>query len=111
MRNNDLDSIIDYKNLYYDIKNKYDKISMELEELKIDNKLKDEEINLLRRKLNANTNSNLIRINYLEKKIQKIMYSMKTLIVLLNKLIKSMTAIQLIHLEMTLSKEMIYCKN
>jgi hypothetical protein len=68
MRNNDLDSIIDYKNLYYDIKNKYDKIAMELEELKIDNKLKDEEINLLRRKLNANTNSNLIRINYLEKK-------------------------------------------
>ena len=66
MRNNDLDSIIDYKNLYYDIKNKYDKITMELEELKIDNKLKDEEINLLRRKLN--TNSNLIRINYLEKK-------------------------------------------
>ena len=68
MRNNDLDSIIDYKNLYYDIKNKYDKISMELEELKIDNKLKDEEINLLRRKLNTNTNSNLIRINYLDKK-------------------------------------------
>ena len=66
MRNNDLDSIIDYKNLYYDIKNKYDKITMELEELKIDNQLKDEEINLLRRKLN--TNSNLIRINYLEKK-------------------------------------------
>jgi len=66
MRNNDLDSIIDYKNLYYDIKNKYDKITMELEELKIDNKLKDEEINLLRRKLN--TNSSLIRINYLEKK-------------------------------------------
>ena len=66
MRNNDLDSIIDYKNLYYDIKNKYDKITMELEELKIDNKLKDEEINLLRRKLN--TNSNLIRINYFEKK-------------------------------------------
>lgn len=66
MRNNDLDSIIDYKNLYYDIKNKYDKITMELEELKIDNKLKDEEINLLRRKLN--TNSNLIRINYLDKK-------------------------------------------
>ena len=68
MRNNDLDSIIDYKNLYYDIKNKYDKITMELEELKIDNKLKDEEINLLRRKLNTYTNSNLIRINYLEKK-------------------------------------------
>ena len=68
MRNNDLDSIIDYKNLYYDIKNKYDKIAMELEELKIDNKLKDEEINLLRRKLNTYTNSNLIRINYLEKK-------------------------------------------
>ena len=66
MRNNDLDSIIDYKNLYYDIKNKYDKITMELEELKINNKLKDEEINLLRRKLN--TNSNLIRINYLDKK-------------------------------------------
>ena len=66
MRNNNLDSIIDYKNLYYDIKNKYDKIAMELEELKIDNKLKDEEINLLRRKLN--TNSNLIRINYMEKK-------------------------------------------
>jgi hypothetical protein len=57
---------IDYKNLYYDLKNKYDKLSMELEELKIDNKLKEEEINLLRRKLSLN--SNLIRINYLEKK-------------------------------------------
>ena len=68
MRKDDLDSIIDYKNLYYDIKDKYDKITMELEELKIDNKLKDEEINLLRRKLNSNLNSNLIRINYLDKK-------------------------------------------
>ena len=68
MRKDDLDSIIDYKNLYYDIKNKYEKITMELEELKIDNKLKDEEINLLRRKLNSNLNSNLIRINYLDKK-------------------------------------------
>ena len=68
MRKDDLDSIIDYKNLYYDIKNKYEKITMELEELKIDNKLKDEEINLLRRKLNSNLNANLIRINYLDKK-------------------------------------------
>jgi hypothetical protein len=68
MRKDDLDSIIDYKNLYYDIKDKYDKITMELEELKIDNKLKDEEINLLRRKLNSNLNANLIRINYLDKK-------------------------------------------
>jgi hypothetical protein len=66
MSKNDFVSIIDYKNLYYDIKNKYDKITMELEELKIDNKLKEEEINLLRRKLSLN--SNLIRINYLEKK-------------------------------------------
>lgn len=109
MRNNDLDSIIDYKNLYYDIKNKYDKITMELEELKIDNKLKDEEINLLRRKLN--TNSNLIRINYLEKKMQMITHITITLIVLLSKSIKSMTVIQLIHLEMTLNKVMIYYKN
>ena len=64
METNELHSILDYKNLYYDIKNKYDKLSMELEELKIDNKLKDEEINLLRRKLNSN--SNLIRLNYLD---------------------------------------------
>ena len=66
MNQDDFASIIDYKNLYYDIKNKYDRITMELEELKIDNKLKEEEINLLRRKLSLN--SNLIRINYLEKK-------------------------------------------
>ena len=66
MSKDDFVSIIDYKNLYYDIKNKYDKITIELEELKIDNKLKEEEINLLRRKLSLN--SNLIRINYLEKK-------------------------------------------
>ena len=44
---------IDYKNLYYDLKNKYDKLSMELEELKIDNKLKEEEINLLRKKIDS----------------------------------------------------------
>ena len=67
METNELHSILDYKNLYYDIKNKYDKLSMELEELKIDNKLKDEEINLLRRKLNSN--SNLIRLNYLDNKV------------------------------------------
>ena len=66
MSKNDFVSIIDYKNLYYEIKSKYDKITIELEELKIDNKLKEEEINLLRRKLSLN--SNLIRINYLEKK-------------------------------------------
>ena len=66
MSKNDFFSIIDYKNLYYDIRSKYDKITMEFEELKIDNKLKEEEINLLRRKLSLN--SNLIRINYLEKK-------------------------------------------
>ena len=67
METNEFHSILDYKNLYYDIKNKYDKLSMELEELKIDNKLKDEEINLLRRKLNSN--SNLIRLNYLDNKV------------------------------------------
>ena len=67
METNELHSILDYKNLYYDIKNKYDKLSMELEELKIENKLKDEEINLLRRKLNSN--SNLIRLNYLDNKV------------------------------------------
>ena len=57
----------DYKILYYDLKNKYDKISMELEELKIDNKLKEEEINILRKKLHSNLNFNL-NINSLENK-------------------------------------------
>ena len=63
MENND---ILDYKNLYYDLKNKYDKLTIELEELKIDIKLKEEEINILRRKLNSH--SNIIRINYLDNK-------------------------------------------
>ena len=58
---------IDYKLLYYDLKNKYDKISMELEELKIDNKLKEEEINILRKKLHSNLHFNL-NINSLENK-------------------------------------------
>ena len=56
MKDNNLENILDYKSLYYDLKNKYDKISMELEELRIDNKLKEEEINLLRKKLNSNFN-------------------------------------------------------
>ena len=56
MKNNNLENILDYKSLYYDLKDKYDKVSMELEELKIDNKLKEEEINLLRQKLNSNLN-------------------------------------------------------
>ena len=54
MEQNDDNNIIDYKLLYYDMKDKYDKLSMELEELKIDNKLKEEEINLLRKKINLN---------------------------------------------------------
>ena len=64
---NDKVETIDYKLLYYDLKNKYDKISMELEELKIDNKLKEEEINILRKKLHSNLNFNL-NINSLENK-------------------------------------------
>ena len=62
MKDDDIENNIDYKNLYYDIKDKYDKILIELEELKIDIKLKEEEIILLRKKLNSN--SNYIRINY-----------------------------------------------
>ena len=64
MEANDLD--LDYKALYYDLKNKYDKLSMELEELKIDNKLKEDEINLLKKKLASNKNFNRININTLE---------------------------------------------
>ena len=64
MKDNNIESL-DYKNLYYDIKNKYDKLLMELEELKIDNKLKEEEINLLRKKIDSNLNFNL-NINNIE---------------------------------------------
>ena len=64
METNDLD--LDYKALYYDLKNKFDKLSMELEELKIDNKLKEDEINLLKKKLSSNKNINRININTLE---------------------------------------------
>ena len=39
---------------------------MELEELKIDNKLKEDEINLLKKKLASNKNFNRININTLE---------------------------------------------
>jgi len=66
METNDLD--LDYKALYYDLKNKFDKLSMELEELKIDNKLKEDEINLLKKKLSSNKNINRININTLENK-------------------------------------------
>ena len=62
MKDDDIENNIDYKNLYYDIKEKYEKILIELEELKIDIKLKEEEITLLRKKLNSN--SNYIKINY-----------------------------------------------
>ena len=62
MKDEDIENNIDYKNLYYDIKEKYEKILIELEELKIDIKLKEEEITLLRKKLNSNSND--IRINY-----------------------------------------------
>ena len=64
---NDNSENLDFKILYYELKSKYDKISMELEELKIDNKLKEEEINLLRKKLTSNLNFNL-NINSLENK-------------------------------------------
>ena len=59
---------IDYKSLYYDLKDKFDKITIELEELKIDNKLKEDEINILKKKLISNTTLNHININTLENK-------------------------------------------
>ena len=66
MKDSNLDNL-DYKSLYYDLKNKYDKITIEFEELKIDNKLKEEEINLLRKKNNSNLNFHL-NFNNLENK-------------------------------------------
>ena len=66
MKDSNLENL-DYKSLYYDLKSKYEKITIELEELKIDNKLKEEEINLLRKKINSNLNFHL-NFNNLENK-------------------------------------------
>ena len=66
MKDSNLENL-DYKSLYYDLKSKYEKITIELEELKIDNKLKEEEINLLRKKMNSNLNFHL-NFNNLENK-------------------------------------------
>ena len=49
MKNNEkqeeLTITTDYKNLYFDLKEKYNKLEIELEELRIKIKLKEEEIN------------------------------------------------------------------
>ena len=52
-----IEDILNYKILYYDLKKKYDKMSLELEELKIDLKIKEEEINRLKNKLEDSTDN------------------------------------------------------
>ena len=51
----------DYKNLYFDLKEKYNKLEIELEELRIKIKLKEEEINKLKDKIKKK--ENIIRLN------------------------------------------------
>ena len=52
-----IEDILNYKMLYYDLKKKYDKMALELEELKIDLKIKEDELNSLKNKLDDPTNN------------------------------------------------------
>ena len=65
MKNNEkqeeLTITTDYKNLYFDLKEKYNKLEIELEELRIKIKLKEEEINKLKDKIKKK--ENIIRLN------------------------------------------------
>ena len=53
---------LDYKNLYIDLKEKYNKLKTEYEELKLDIKIKDNELNNLRKILKSK--ENIIRLNF-----------------------------------------------
>ena len=59
---------LDYKNLYFVLKEKYDKLKVEIEELKLENKNKENELNKLRKKVNSKENFIRLNLNSLDKK-------------------------------------------
>ena len=61
MTNNESNDDLDYKNMYFDLKKKYDKLKSELEETIIENKQKDNELNILKEKMNSK--ENMIKLN------------------------------------------------
>ena len=67
MKNYEFKLNLDYKDLYFDLKEKYDKLKTEIEELKLEEKIKDNELNKLRIKLNAKETLK-INLNSFDKK-------------------------------------------
>ena len=59
MKNDENKVDLDYKNLYFELKEKYDKLKIEIEELRLQNKSKENELNKLRK----NSKENFIRLN------------------------------------------------
>ena len=64
---------LDYKNLYFVLKEKYDKLKIEIDELKLENKNKENELNKLRKKINFlncfKFKKNASKFNWLNKSI------------------------------------------
>ena len=59
---------LDYKNLYFVLKEKYDKLKLEIDELKLENKNKENELNKLRKKINSKENFIRLNLNSIDKK-------------------------------------------
>ena len=59
---------LDYKNLYFVLKEKYDKLKIEIDELKLENKNKENELNKLRKKINSKENFIRLNLNSIDKK-------------------------------------------
>ena len=59
---------LDYKNLYFVLKEKYDKLKLEIGELKLENKNKENELNKLRKKINSKENFIRLNLNSIDKK-------------------------------------------
>ena len=59
---------LDYKNLYFVLKEKYDKLKVEIDELKLENKNKENELNKLRKKINSKENFIRLNLNSIDKK-------------------------------------------
>ena len=59
---------LDYKNLYFILKEKYDKLKLEIDELKLENKNKENELNKLRKKINSKENFIRLNLNSIDKK-------------------------------------------
>ena len=66
MKNNDDNDEFDYKKLYFELKEKYDKLKTESEELRTENKIKDIELQKLRR--NSKDDLMKLNLNSLDKK-------------------------------------------